>query len=537
MIKKKHLLLLSALSGILFTLGWPVNGFPAFLFIALVPMLIIEDHIANNKEQFNRFSVFFYVYPGFFIWNITTTWWIWNSTPVATLAWLFNAMFMSIVFAVYHHVRLNVYGTGKGYFTLPFLWITFEFIHINWRLTWPWLNLGHGFSTYAHWIQWYEYTGILGGTFWVIMVNIVLFIMLKPGPKLRRKVYALVILALFLIAVPLLISYLIYYRYEEKPDPIEVIVTQPNLDPYSEQYTVPPVEVAERNLQLAEPLIDDKTDFLVAPESALQEAIWEGNLNWSPSLNRLLQYVRENPRISIVIGASTFRRINEGEKIPGSARYHEKLGFYYDRYNTAFLIDTTATFQKHHKSKLTPGVEYMPSWGPLAFLENLALDLGGTVGSLGTDTQQIPFVTQGKAVIAPLICYESVYGEFTGNFVENGANVIFVITNDGWWGNTPGHKQHLHFSPLRAIETRRSIARSANTGISCFVDQRGDIHQATTYWEPDAIKQNLNLNNKLTFYTKMGDYIGRISAFISVLLILVAITRGIINKRNEKLLK
>ncbi|MCB2219629.1 MAG: apolipoprotein N-acyltransferase [Bacteroidetes bacterium] len=531
--KKIHLFLLSLLSGVLFTIGWPVNGYPAFLFVALVPMLIIEDQISQNRLKFNRYSVFFYVYTGFFVWNIATCWWIWNSTPVATLAWLFNALFMGIVFQVYHWVRKHVYGNNKGYFVLPFLWITFELVHINWKLTWPWLNLGHGFATYWHWVQWYEYTGILGGTLWIIVVNILIFRALKPGMKVNRVFYTNMGWALTFMLIPIFISYVIYGSYEEKTDPIEVVVTQPNLDPYTEQYSVPPVEVVDRNLDLAAPLLDENTDFIVAPESAIQEAIWEDNLNWSPSLKKLTEYVDENPHLGIVIGASTFRRIQEGEKVPSSARFHEKLNFYYDRYNTAFLIDTAQQFQKHHKSKLTPGVEYMPTWGPLSFLENLAIDLGGTVGSLGIDKDQIPFYANDRIAIAPLICYESVYGEFTGNFVEKGANVIFVITNDGWWGDTPGHKQHLYFSSLRAIENRRSVARSANTGISCFVDQRGDIHQATNYWEPDAIKQDINLNSEITFYVKMGDYIGRISAFLSVIFILIAIVFSIRNRKNN----
>ncbi|MBN2175818.1 MAG: apolipoprotein N-acyltransferase [Bacteroidales bacterium] len=530
--KKIHLLILSALSGILFAIGWPVNGFPAFLFVALVPMLIIEQHIAENHKNFSKFSVFFYTYPGFFIWNLLTSWWIWNSTPVATLAWLFNAMFMSIVFNVYHIVRKNVYGKYQGYFVLPFLWITFEFVHINWKLTWAWLNLGHGFATYIKWIQWYEYSGILGGTLWVLVINILFFKVLKPGSKLKRNFIIHGGLAFGLILIPILISYLIYFGYEEKQNPIRVIVTQPDLDPYSEQYTLPPLEVINRNLSLAEELMDDKVRFIVAPESAIQEDIWEGNLEWSPSLTKLNAYAEEHPKLNIVIGASTYRRILEGEKVPSSARYHKKMNFYYDRYNTAFLIDTSGRFQRHHKSKLTPGVEYMPSWGPLSFLENLAIDLGGTVGSLGIDRDQYPFITTDSIYIAPLICYESVYGEFTGQFIKKGADVIFVITNDGWWGNTPGHKQHLYFSPLRAVETRRSIARSANTGISCFVDQRGEIHQATNYWEPDVIKQDINLNSKITFYSQMGDYIGRISAFLSVIFILLTIVFGIRKKKN-----
>ncbi|MCB0807077.1 MAG: hypothetical protein KDC05_14870, partial [Bacteroidales bacterium] len=227
--KKKHLLLLSVLSGVLLTAGWPVNGFPAFLFAALVPMLLIEQYIAEHKDKFSAYSVFFYTYPGFFIWNMATCWWIWNSTPVATLAWLFNAMFMSIVFQVFHYTRMRIYGKHRGYYILPILWITFEFIHVNWKLTWPWLNLGHGFATYTRWVQWYEYTGILGGTLWIWIANIMLFKIVKPeeGKPTFRLVRIIGLLALIL--VPVFISYLIYFRYDEKSDPVHVVVTQPNL--------------------------------------------------------------------------------------------------------------------------------------------------------------------------------------------------------------------------------------------------------------------------------------------------------------------
>ncbi len=135
-------------------------------------------------------------------------------------------------------------------------------------------------------------------------------------------------------------------------------------------------------------------------------------------------------------------------------------------------------------------------------------------------------------MVAPLICYESVYGEFCGNFVKQGANLLFIITNDGWWGNTPGHKQHFSMARLRAIELRRSIARSANTGISCFIDQRGDVYQQTEYWVPAVIRQDVNLNNEMTFYARMGDYIGRISVFLAVVFILIAIVFSIRNKKK-----
>lgn len=533
--KKYHLFLLSVLSGVLFIVGWPMNGFPAFLFCALLPLLFIEQYITENKSDFGKFAVFFYTYPAFFIWNFATTYWIWNSTPAAAFAWLFNSMFMSIVLQGYHVTRKNIYGPHQGYFLLPFLWIAFEFIHLNWNFTWPWLTLGNGFAMYTKWIQWYEFTGHLGGTFWIITVNLLLFRLIYRyfyQKTYTRPLWTGMLFPLAVIFLPVFVSYLMYYSYEEKINPVNIVVTQPNVDPYSEQYSLPPDEVIRRNMSLAEKKMNASTLFIVAPESALQENIWERNIGWSTSLKILLQYLEDKPDLNLVIGASTYMRLGEDEKVTRTARYHGGGKFYYDRYNTAILVDTSATFQRHHKSKLTPGVEYMPSWGPLSFLENLAIDLGGTVGSLATDKEQVPFIINDTLVVGPLICYESIYGEFCTKFIRRGANLLFIITNDGWWGNTPGHKQHFSMARLRAIELRRSIARSANTGISCFIDQRGDVFQETKYWEPDVIAQDLNLNEEITFYTRMGDYFGRISVFLTVIFSLLSIVFGIRKKKQ-----
>ena len=160
----------------------------------------------------------------------------------------------------------------------------------------------------------------------------------------------------------------------------------------------------------------------------------------------------------------------------------------------------------------------MPYPQYMKFLEYISVDLGGTVGSLGT--QEKPSVFQhGEIIAAPVICYESIFGEYVTQYIQQGANVIAIITNDGWWGNTPGHKQHLQYARLRAIENRRCIARSANTGISCFINQRGDILKQTTWWTPDVIEANVQLNNQQTFYTKNGDLLGKIAGYLCLLLL------------------
>ena len=111
--------------------------------------------------------------------------------------------------------------------------------------------------------------------------------------------------------------------------------------------------------------------------------------------------------------------------------------------------------------------------------------------------------------------------------VRKGAGVIVIITNDGWWRNTPGYKQHMSFARLRAVETRRSIIRSANTGISCFINQKGDITEQTEWWKEAAINGNVNYNSVITFYVKHGDYIARISLILAVVLIILLIIKKI----------
>ncbi|MCX6234930.1 MAG: apolipoprotein N-acyltransferase [Bacteroidetes bacterium] len=540
--KKYHLILLSVLSGLILSAGWPARGFPLLLFFGFVPFLFIEDFILKKQtdHRFSNFSVFLYTFPGFLTWNILTTWWIYNSTDIgAILAFLLNSTFMAGVFTISHVTRRSLKNPDYGYIVLIAYWMTFEYIHLNWEISWPWLNLGNGFASYYKWIQWYEYTGTFGGTLWILLVNILIFRIIKQSFQervLTRSIRIQVLSALLIIIIPIVVSLIMFNRYQEKLNPVHVVVVQPNLDPYSEQYGLDPTDVIDRILKLSDQKTDSLTDFVVCPESAIQDRpLYEDQILFSRSYKLLNDYVKKYPDLQIVIGASTYKIFNDNEPLSHTARKFHDAEKYYDAYNTAILISPNDTFQLYHKSKLTPGVEIMPYSEYLKFLEKMTINLGGTVGSLGTDNERRPFSIPSKSLkVAPAICYESAYGEFCGQFVKNGANLIFVITNDGWWGNTPGHRQHLTFSSLRAIETRRSIARSANTGISAFIDQRGTIHQATAYWEQAVIKADINANSGLTFYVKYGDFIARIATFVSIIFILITVSIRIVKAISRK---
>jgi len=535
--KRIYKILLSLLSGFLLTAGWPERGFPFLLFFGFVPLLVVEYEQWKNRENNHASGIIPYILLSISVWVLLTTWWVYISTPVGIIATiLVNTSLVGGAFFLFHISHRRLSGVSAAYTALIGYILTAEFIHLRWDLNFPWLNLGHGFAAYPKLIQWYEYTGVFGGSFWILLVNILLFFFVRDRIILKmcsRKIGMRMAGTILLIIIPMAISIGMYYRYTEKINPVDVVVVQPNIDPYNEQFDVEPMVVLERMLALAADKADSLTDFAVFPESAIQEYVFEDQIEHSPSIARIREFNRRYDRMNVLTGISSRKIFEPGETLSPSARKFSNADRYYDSYNTALYVSHDSTIHLYHKSKLTPGVELMPYLDVLPFLKKFAIDLGGTTGSLGVNPDQTPFVISSKLKVAPCICYESVYGEFMNRFIVNGANVIFVITNDGWWGNTPGHRQHNLFSVIRAIETRRSIARSANTGISCFISQRGDITQRTSYWVPAAIRQTINANDKITFYVKYGDYIGRIFILVSGLFLLLTISASLRKKKLE----
>lgn len=559
-LKYHHLILLSLLSALLLIITIPVKGIPWFLFIAFIPLFIVEDYMHQNRSSFRKGAFFLCVFITFLVWNSAGSWWLKNaSVPGAVMAVLVNTLLMSLIFQLFHGSRKGLRNDALVYPLFISYWIGWEYFHHNWDLTYPWFSLGNVFSASHKWVQWYEYTGVLGGTLWIIVGNVLILSLIKRWLKNRKTIdlylkRQLIIIALWFV-LPSAFSLIIYNTYDYRDgEKLDVVLVQPNNDPYKDQYTIGALTATGNFIKLAEPLADSNTMFIVGPESMIQENIWERHLENSVSIDSMQSYInRAHDGLTLIVGASSFKMIYNHEDIPVTARelpkeflpsfaysYNvdlEDLSGWYNAYNTGLAIDRTGITGLTHKSKLVAGVERMPFKKFLSpLLGDLALDLGGTVGTLAIDENRFVFdhtLTGHKYGVA--ICYESVFGEFFARFVKNGAELMFIITNDGWWGDTPGHRQHNAFASLRAIETRRDIARSANTGITCFINQRGDILQPTEYWTEDAIKGVVVPNDKITIYVKYGDYIGRISLFVAILLLLITKVTAIkLSKQKKK---
>ena len=241
-----------------------------------------------------------------------------------------------------------------------------------------------------------------------------------------------------------------------------------------------------------------------------------------------------HPNLNFILGLSTY--IVYDHKATLTAKQMDAIHFM-DFYNTAVFYNKNQYSGHYHKSRLVPGVEALPFPKIFGFLGDLLINLGGVSSSLGKDTCQraFSFDIQGKQVkTCAAICYESIYGDVVRRFVKNGANVLTVITNDSWWKDTPGHKQHFEMARLRAVETHRYVLRAANGGFSGVISPAGDVLAKSQYLERTAIHATVYAQNDLTFYAKHGDYLAVIALFLTAIGVLYAIICGILRIKTIK---
>jgi len=508
---KERRWLLAALSVLLFIAAWPERGWPFLIFGAWVPLFYLSDLYRQTSRKY----FFPLLYLVFFIFNGALTYWIWFATPAgAVFAVSANALLMTLTFWIWHRLRWRLpYNMGLALF--PPLWILFEKMHYLWDLEWPWLTMGNVFAAHPEHVQWYAYTGVFGGTAWILAVNIKIFTLLQ-----RRRRYLLVD-TLLLLTLPLFWSRYLYTHYQEQGQPVRVLLLQPNINPWTEKFTRPNRVSMDDLIQMAEPYADS-VDLIIAPETALARLTDKNRIHTSPFYLRLKEFFRRHPHSAWLIGASLYNYVDENGPVPSTAN-RSSNGRWYQLYNSALFI-TADTLAMYHKSILVPGAEKMPFRKFVSpILGDIILDLGGASGTHTPSPGAAVFSVPSKNIrIAPIICYESIFGDYVRQYVQKGANLLAVITNDGWWKKTGGYRQHFHYARLRAVETRRDVVRAANTGRSGHINQRGDVMAYLPYNRRGALVVTPRLNNRPTFYVRYGDYIPRIALFVAAVLLIYA---------------
>jgi apolipoprotein N-acyltransferase len=489
--------------------------------------LYIEDVTPSTR---NFFGV---TYLHMLLWNAFTTWWIYNASLVgAAMAIFANSLIMCVPWLLMRLTKRRL-GDIAGYISLIAFWLSFEFFHHRWELSWPWLTLGNAFAVQPYWVQWYEATGTTGGSLWVLLTNVLSYFLIKEYKANGRttRYFGSIISIVLLLVIPILVSRSILSSQQQeiansaRSATRNIVLVQPNIDPYEEKFAAGSQEQQIKKLiALSESKIDAQTALVIWPETAIAVGVWEDEVLTNSYYQPIWAFLKQHPNVSLLSGLDSYKNYGSDKKnATSTARFSQDQNFYYDAFNSAIMMHPDNTYKIYHKAKLVPGVETLPSF--LLWLGGLFDSFGGTSGTLGRDKERTALPDgQNYYVAAPVICYESIYSDYITGYLRKGANLLTIMTNDGWWDNTPGYKQHMNYARLRAIETRRWVARSANTGISCFIDPSGVVYQPQPWDTEAAIKMNIEPLQTQTFFVQHGDYLSRFFNVVSVIFLIILLT-------------
>jgi len=527
---------LSAVSAVLLSLPWLLPHSGLLMLFAFVPLLL-ADYIASGAGV-KRFWIWHY--STFVLWNAFTTFWVCNATVGGGIfAILANALQMSLVFGLFRLAKKRLDGV-LPYILLAAAWIAWE----RWYLTsaeisWPWLVLGNAFATSIKDVQWYSVTGTLGGSLWVWCANLGIFgliITLAKGrwSSLTKWARSALVGGLVLVLLgPLVCSAIMYNSYEERSEgKVEVLIGQPNLDPYKKFRSMRQQDQNALLLNMLEPrLKESPADLLLAPETFTSDVILN-DIGASPTVARFGAFLQNYPQTDFLFGSVT-NDIYNTRSAPGLLCYPYGDGWRVP-HNSAIMLAPDGRTEVFHKSKLVVGTELTPYPKIFVPLDRWLSGIMGVSALMARDVGQDEITAMHLSDGTPLgcaVCYESVYGEYCTGYVKKGARFMTVITNDSWWGNTPGYKQHLSYSCLRALELRRDLARCGNSGISCFIDQKGDILQQGPWWEEATMRGSVNLNSEESFFVRHGDIVGRVSVLVMLLMLGLLLVRLLLRRK------
>ena len=529
--------LLSVLSALMMSLPWLVPHLGFLALVGLVPLLCAE-RIAQAAGV-RRFWPWHYL--TFVLWNAATTFWVCNATVGGgVFAILANALQMSLVFGLFRLSR-KFFSATLSYLFLAALWIAWEHVYFDVQVSWPWLVLGNAFAQSTRAVQWYSVTGALGGSLWIWAVNLSLFGLLSglPGRRLARG--AALAGTVLLVAGPSLVSEGMYRSFDtSRGTPVSVLIAQPDFDPYQKFESLTQGEQTEILLsQYAQRLEADtaRRCLLLAPETFTGDVFLHSrnggpDLVSGPTLDRFRQFLQRYPNCDLLFGASSYKIYPKGPApSPLARRYGDG---WIEAHNSALMTGAGGRTEVFHKSKLVVGVESTPWPALFTRIDDL---LGGVMGrNIGQDEVSCLHLDRssasGPVPLGCAVCYESVYGAYCTQYVRRGARLMTVITNDAWWGDTPGYRQHLSYARLRAIELRRDLARCANTGISALIDARGDVLARTPWWQRTTLEGSLRLRDGQTLFVRYGDVTGRICLLMAVLLCLALLRECIQDRRK-----
>lgn len=496
-------------STLLFWVGFPPNGILPALFLCFLPVLKLQDILADEPKRV-RWLVYWF---NFACWHLATVWWVSHAHPIGILApAIIHSSILALAFVWIDWVR-----KWKPMLRLPAFVLSlmaFEKLIISWDLEFPWLIMGNGLAEWTSLAQWYAFTGVFGGSLWLFVTNAGVYQLLESNSAQQKRKWLIgVSLWVLLPAIGSMVMLQQFHQTVKPVDSLTVTVFQPNIDPYGAKFQ-PALyrQQLDTLLQYCDTL-PIESQLLIWPETALPGDYDLTPLSGNWQNGAIDSFLNQHHSLYWMTGINGFQFFPSSYQSLSAKPAGN--GTFYEVYNAALMLKANEKTGLYNKRKRVVGVEKTPYLQALAFLKNTALDLGGMAGNLG-DLPYKGLMKVQHIPVVPIICYESVFPDLVAEMTKEGGQLLTIITNDGWWGNTPGYQQHFLFARLRAIENRRWIARSANTGISGFIGPDGQAYEQLSWGVRGMLTRKLPLLNTTTFFSQTGDRIGSIASWLLV---------------------
>ena len=430
------------------------------------------------------------------------------SYPISTVVFLFYAALQGLQMAIFALLVRSV-GFGPWQIFPAFFWVFVEFLF---PLLFPW-HLANTQSSFSWFIQTADLFGPYGTSFLLMWFNaVVAGVVLKTarGAETRwmpATVCAACILA-FLIYGFVRVNQLTAQMNTAAK--LAVAAVQANIGVGMKWDPKQMNENLDAHIKLTQGT--SGVQLVLWPESAIEE--------WLPDdLSALPAPFVESLRLKnayFIFGGRSYR---------GSLKGPAPKVF-----NTAFLTDPRGVvLARYHKQVLLAFGEYIPFSGLLGLLPGMPFMEGFTAG----DSPRT-FDLSGGERIAPLICYEDLMPELSRSFVrEKKANLLVNLTNDAWYGETVAPWQHARLAQWRAIETRRSLLRVTNTGVTSFINAKGEMVETLPIFAPAVLKTQLEILDGETFYVRFGDWFAWGVTLIAVAIVLLQFSRRRIDPNSH----
>ena len=538
--KNKNLraLLLCIISGALLGFSFPPFKTWYFVYFGLMILLYLVFSASRFRQAFAR------AYVVMLIFNEIALYWIsgWHSSDtflkiggIATV--LVHSLFMLIPILITYGVSKIKKELAIGLF--PLIWVGYEYFDNVWQFAFPWLELGNTETYNLVRIQIVELTGLHGLTFLICIVSTLLYFVISKIYNKQWKVSSIkaiasyVILLIFILFPNFYSSYRLnsidnthYYNLKYSSKVVNTCIVQTNTDPFK-KWGGEHDQILNTYLDGLHDGLKFNPDMLVLHETAPPFYFLE-DINLLKS-KRFFDFVDSTGKY-LLMGIPHKHYYSDNEIIPPDHRITDGSKRKFDVFNSAILIEPHKYHKDltiHKKVKLVPFSERIPYQEKVPFAKKwFTWGVGISGWQMGNDMNLFTSKDSVKKIdtkFATLICYESVFSEFVSEFTNEGAEYLVIVTNDGWWGNTSGPVQHNQYAVLRAIENRKWIVRTAQTGVSCFIDPLGNMYDEIPYWQSGVADRNIIANTEKTFFSKNGDIIGMLGLYTAILCLLGSI--------------